>query len=191
MTILRKPGRSAMLLLTAAVSLSSCAKDAGLDRHLTRLGLRVSGIEGFMVKDSGEGHLVAERDHEVIRVKTVDGLDGPGAETYIKEQSAMLLGVFDPRLPPYPEFMTRASGCPDKYKPVSKDGPLGPYYLLYAGKRLTYGGCSEDLIEYRASIGFFYLPKEKRVIRLEYFIPKDREIDALISLNDSVTPSTR
>ena len=97
----------------------------------------------------------------------------------------MLLGVFDPRLPPYPEFMTRESGCPDKYKPVRKEGRLGPYYILYAGKRLTYGGCSEDLIEYRASIGFFYLPKEKRVVRLEYFIPTARAIDALIGLNDS------
>lgn len=133
------------------------------------MGVRVSGAQGFMVKEPGvAGNLLAERDREVIRVKTVDGLDGPGAETYIREQSLMLLGVFDPRLPPYPEFMTRASGCPDKYSPVRKEGRLGPYYLLYAGKRLTYGGCSEDLIEYRASIGFFYLPKEKRVIRFEY-----------------------
>lgn len=190
MTILKRPHITAVFLLTAAVYLSSCAKDAGLDRHLTRLGVTVSGIQGFMVKDSGEGHLVAGRDMEIIRIKTVDGLDGPGVEAYIKEQSAMLLGVFDPRLPPYPEFMTRASGCPDKYKPVRKEGRYGPYYLLYAGKRLTYGGCSEDLIEYRASIGFFYLPEKKRVIRLEYFIPKDRDIDALISLNDSVSPGS-
>lgn len=188
MTVSGKPRISATLLLVAVVCLSSCAKDAGLDRHLTRLGIRVSGVDGFMVKEPGAaGNLLAEREHEVIRVKAVDGLDGQGAETYIREQSLMLLGVFDPKLPPYPEFMTRASGCHDKYKPVRKEGRLGPYYLLYAGKRLTYGGCSEDLIEYRASIGFFYLPKEKRVIRLEYFIPKDREIDRLISLNDSIT----
>ncbi|MCR4287462.1 MAG: hypothetical protein NUW09_05575, partial [Deltaproteobacteria bacterium] len=111
-----KPRISAVLLLAAVVCLSSCAKDAGIDRHLARLGIRVSGAQGFMVKEPAvAGNLLAERDHEVIRVKTVDGLDGPGAETYIKEQSLMLLGVFDPRLPPYPEFMTRASGCPDKY----------------------------------------------------------------------------
>ena len=145
-----------------------------------------------MVKEPGVGESSGRTGkHEVIRVKTVDGLDGPGAETYIREQSLMLLGVFDPRLPPYPEFMTRESGCPDKYKPVRKEGRLGPYYILYAGKRLTYGGCSEDLIEYRASIGFFYLPKEKRVVRLEYFIPTARAIDALIGLNDSITPATR
>ncbi len=191
MSILRKPGRAAFFLFAVALYLAACDKDAGLEGRLASLGIVVSGVQGFMAKGpAAPGHLLAERGNEVLRIKTADGLDGQGAETYIREQSAMLLAVFDPRLPPYPEFMTRASGCPDKYRPVRREGRLGPYYLLYAGKRLTYGGCSEDLIEYRASIGFFYIPKEKRVIRLEYFIPKDRGLDALISLNESVSPGS-
>ena len=148
-------------------------------------GAQLSGIENFKIKNNNLGNLFAEKRDEVIKIKILKDFNEEKASNYIKDQNLLLEGVFEPQLPPYPEFLTRETGCGEKYKPVKKESEFGTYQLLYAGKRFGYGICADDLIEYRASFGFFYCPVNETLFELRYFIPKDSNPSKLQNLNDS------
>ena len=97
----------------------------------------------------------------------------------------MFNGIFEPQLPPYPEFLTRETGCGKKFRPIQKSNDYGNYYLTYAGTRGGYGICTDDLVVYRASFGFFYCEQEKTLIKLEYLTQDVHADDGLIRINES------
>ncbi len=167
------------LLLAAALLFSASCSNApkNLEKTLAGLGLGANDIEGFVIKESVDGLYLAEKRSnetiEIIRIKATENIENNAAQKSINEQIKLMAGVFEAQLPPYPEYLTKEIGCAERFRPKRKETPIGFYNLMYAGKRLTYGVCVDDLAFYTAGQGFFYAPDKKRLLKIDYFIPKD------------------
>ena len=159
--------------------------DNSLAYLLHKNGANLEGIADFNVTQRFENNFKAENGGEMIKIKIFDDFGVKEAEEYAKSQSALLDGIFEPQLPPYPEFLTKQTGCDKKYRPIIESGTHGDIYLMYAGSRFGYGICSDDLIEYRASLGFYYCANSKKLFKLEYFIEKNGELGTLLALHES------
>jgi len=184
--------KSIFILVLALVALSGIfvfsnkdKDDGSLTYILEKNGVVLNGVSDFKVTQSFENNFSAENGEEVIKIKIFNDFSLKEAEEYIANQTALLNGIFEPQLPPYPEFLTKQTGCDNKYKPIKESGKYGDNYLMYAGSRFGYGICTDDLIEYKASLGFYYCPKSKTLFKLEYFIGKDEEFGKLSTLNKS------
>lgn len=156
-----------------------------LTHELTRAGVSIAGIENFRIQDSSEEYIYATSNDEVIKIGITAEENKSSAVNYINNEVALFLGIFQPHLPPYPEFLTREASCPDNYKPSMKETPYGKSFTLYAGERFGYGVCVDDLIKYRASINYFYCPNLGKVFKIEYFINKADNVNKLINFTDS------
>ncbi len=181
--------RPTVALLGLLLPFAGCAGPGGLAGRSLDLGLSLRDPFHLPIAQEhdadGAGVItITAGDGGAIRARLrVQGCVPPGeASRYIAEQTALLLSMFESRLPPYPEFLTRESGCPEEFKPIERASHLGPYHLLYAGERFGYGVCTEDLALRRAAIGYFYCPDSQRLFSLEYFIPRDAEISTLVDI---------
>ncbi len=141
----------------------------------------------FVIKDSIEGRMYAERGDEIIKIETKQNITRSQFEEYSTNQSALLLGIFESQLPPYPEFLTKQTWCEEKFIPREQQTGLGKFFTLYAGTRQGYGVCVDDLVQYRASVGLFYCDKTSIMFKVEYFINKKESADTLISFNKEIT----
>jgi hypothetical protein len=170
-----------------AVVIASCgASPSGLDKRLKSLGIELKGASGFAIKEDTGLFIKAEKDNEVLRVNATREVDKATAEERIKGQEALLIATFEAQLPPYPEFLTKETGCGEMFKPKKTDTPYGLFYIMYATKRLGYGVCADDLSHFRAGMGLFYVQRTKTLLKIEYFIPKHMPTDALIEFFKSV-----
>lgn len=143
-----------------------------------------NGLDFKIIEKEGD-IAKAGREGEILKIRIFEDWDKGKFEKYRVEQEVLLKGIFEPQLPPYPEFLTKETGCDEKYKPVQKQNSFGNYKILYAGERFGYGICVDDLIKYRASIGYFYCPEKKMAVQLEYFVPQEGGEGKLINLNNS------
>mgnify|MGYP001573297566 CR=1 FL=1 len=150
-----------------------------------KIGIGLKNAEHFMVKEISGNRMLAEKNGEIIRIETIKIGGKTKAEAYMKEQTALLDSMFDPQLPPYPEFLTIQTGCDEKYKPQEHHSAYGKYFIMYAGDRLGYGICVDDLITYRASKGLLYCEKPDTLFTVEYFTDKNENINSLINFNNS------
>ncbi|PIR58053.1 MAG: hypothetical protein COU71_00700 [Parcubacteria group bacterium CG10_big_fil_rev_8_21_14_0_10_38_31] len=159
--------------------------DGSLAYLLNKNRVTLEGIIDFSITQRFENNFSAENDGEIIKVKIFNDFNAKEAGEYIASQTVLLNGLFEPQLPPYPEFLTKQTGCDDKYKPIKENGEYGDSYLMYAGSRFGYGVCVDDLIEYKASLGFYYCPESKTLFKLEYFTGKNEDFGKLQTLNKS------
>lgn len=160
-----------------------------LSHELNKTGVNIAGIENFRIQDNSEKYIYATHNDEVIKININDEGDAGSAASYINNEVALFLGIFQPHLPPYPEFLTREASCPDNYKPSPQKTSYGRSFTLYAGERFGYGVCVDDLIKYRASINYFYCPNLGKVFKIEYFINKTENMNKLLNFIDSFTCS--
>lgn len=152
---------------------------------LEEYGMILSSVSDFEVTKSDTRGIIAVRGEEIIKLKIFQDIKADAAEKYVTEQLTLFGELFEPQLPPYPEFLTKETGCDEKFKPVRKNSQYGDYYLVYAGQRFGFGICTEDLIEYKTSIKFLYCPRSYILATLEYFIPSNRSFDNLVGLTES------
>ena len=145
----------------------------------------ISNVEGFIIKKKTSKKITATLDNKKIKVIFFEDLKPKDAKIYIAEQYALFSGLFEPQLPPYPEFLTRETGCEEKFRPIQKSNKYGNYYIMYAGKRGGYGICTDDLIVYRASLGFFYCEQKGVLVQLKYFTQDTYSDNELIKVNES------
>ena len=169
----------------AAVQSSLFGQKSNLNYQLKKRGVEISAAQGFKITRRDTQSITANKEAEIIKIDFFENLSRDETEKYIAGQLALFNGLFEPQLPPYPEFLTKETGCDEKFKPIERNSHYGNYYLVYAGKRFGYGICTEDLIEYNASLGFFYCPQRDTLFKLEYFIPKDNDFNELIVLFES------
>ncbi|MEE8131727.1 MAG: hypothetical protein V3T98_01655, partial [Candidatus Paceibacterota bacterium] len=148
-----------------------------LSYQIGKLDIHISEVDGFIIKENNIKdniqNIFAEKEKEKIKLKIISALSQEKADEYVNQQTIILEGLFEPKLPPYPEFLTKEAACPEKFKPILNNSDFGKYYLLYAGARFGYGVCSEDLIKYKAVLGFFYCSNTQRIYKIEYFIPNN------------------
>jgi hypothetical protein len=110
-----------------------------------------------------------------LRLRITEGLDAAGAAARVEEVRQVMDNLFEDRQAPYPGQLSNTLRCPDEYRPtpVEPRGEALAMVGLYANERLAFGGCSEDLLRYRATVGFFYDPSSRRLLRVEYFAALD------------------
>lgn len=183
----------AVALLGLLLPFAGCAGPGGLAGRSTDLGLTLHDPFHLPVAQEHDADgasvitITAGDDGSIkARMRIQDSVSPEEAARYIAEQTALLLSIFESRLPPYPEFLTRESGCPQEFMPVEQSNHLGSYHVLYAGERFGYGVCTDDLARRRAAIGHFYCPDSRRLFSLEYFIPRDAAVSTLIAIFDSL-----
>lgn len=177
----------AIILFVTAVAVGAYFFRANnnLSHQFKKNGIHLSEIEGFKLKELTENKIFAERDGEILKIEIIKNINESKAEEYVKNQTALLKGMFESQLPPYPEFLTKESGCAEKYKPKEYQGKYGKYFILYAGNRLGYGVCVDDLIEYRASLGYFYCQDKDTLFKIEYFSDLNKDLNAIVNFNNS------
>lgn len=185
--------RTAVTLLGLLLPFAGCAGPGGLAGRSSALGLSLHDPFRLPIArehdSDGAGVItITAGDNGAIRarLRIQDGVSPDAASQYIAEQTALLLSIFESRLPPYPEFLTRESGCPQEFEPTQRTNHLGNYHLLYAGERFGYGVCTADLARRRAAIGHFYCPNSRRLFSLEYFIPREAGVSTLVGIFDSI-----
>lgn len=156
-----------------------------LSRQLYNNGASLSGVEKFKISDASDDSVFAEYKGEIIKIKFFPKQSKKIADNYIDKEIALFQGVFEPHLPPYPEFLTREASCAEKYKPIVSSSNYGKSFIVYAGDRFGYGVCDDDLIKYRASLGYFYCENSNKVFKVEYFIDKGAADKKLTDFNSS------
>lgn len=165
------------------------AEEHTLSSRLKKNGAMISGIDMFALEKNSkqDGAITGILGESVVKIRMAENMDADAAKRYVESQLTLLRSIFEPNLPPYPEFLTKEAGCADEYAPREHETPYGTYAVLYAGERFGFGVCVEDLIQYRASIGFFYCPRSRTVFEVRYFIPKEKEEgdSELARLNES------
>lgn len=174
----------AIFIIALIVFAAAYFKD-NLAFHAKINGFWLENGMDFKITESGDNRIKAENDGEILKIRIFKDFEKEEFEKYAREQEALLKGIFEPQLPPYPEFLTKETGCDKKYKPIQKQNNYGGYKILYAGERFGYGVCVDDLIRYWASVGYFYCPEKKMAVQLEYFVPQDMGQEKLINLNNS------
>lgn len=145
------------------------------------------GVDNFKIKEISDNGFVAESAGEIIKIEIASAGDKITANDYINKEIALFQGIFEPHLPPYPEFLTKEASCAEKYKPIASEYRYGKSFILYAGSRLGYGICADDLVAYRATLNYFYCKNSNKVFKVEYFISKKEKDQKLIDFNNSFT----
>lgn len=127
----------------------------------------------------GHTTILARSGSDRLRIAITTDLDPADAPTRVAEVLAVIDNLFGDRQAPYPGQLSNTLRCPDEYKPRSL--PRGPWAEavlgLYANDRLAFGGCSEDLLRYHATVGIFYDPGTRRLFQVEYFASLDDDED--------------
>lgn len=176
---MNRKNKTIIAILIAAILIAAIGyllkRNNSFEYQLKKSGISLDDVKDFDLKDVLENKITAEKDGEIVRIEITKNIDQAKADEYFKNQIALLGSVFEPQLPPYPEFLSMQTGCDTKYLPSERESPYGKYFILYAGDRMGYGICADDLIKYKASLGLFYCPSEKTVFKMEYFTSKDAQ----------------
>lgn len=174
-----------VIILSISIFFILINQQKNLNYQLKKYGIEITEARDFKITKNNDDNITANQEKKRMKIKIFRDFNKEKSERYIEEQMALLESLFEPQLPPYPEFLTKETGCNEKFKPIKKESQYGNYYLLYAGERFGYGICTEDLIKYKASIGFFYCSTKNILFKIEYFIPYNKNPDKLINLNES------
>ncbi len=136
------------------LAVSSAATLLGADRG-------THGVDSFLI---GVGP-------DRLRLQITGGMDGDAARAHVREERQRLDLLFFDRQAPYPGQLSNTLRCPEKYQPTDFEerGTAIMMLGLYANDRLAYGGCSPDLLRFKATQGFFHDSQRSRLIEVEYF----------------------
>jgi hypothetical protein len=181
-------GVLAWLLRGPAAALPGTGRplQTALDAH----GLRLAGAEGFAIsrfeprKQGAALVLEAERDQEILRLELLRDPGEPGYRGWLQDQRAVLDGQFTDRQAPYPGQLSTTLRCPEAFQPSQRQAGESWLYQLFANERLAYGGCSRDLLRYRAALLLRPCPQRDLGVKLELFTPLETPDQAHL---DSIT----
>ena len=91
---------------------------------------------------------------------------------------AVIVNLFGDRQAPYPGQLSHTLQCPARFQPqdLPHDGEVLARLSLYANDRLAYGGCSEDLLRYHATVAMVYDADAQRLFQVEAFAALGTEL---------------
>ncbi len=170
----------AILAVLAVLLLDRPAPPAApdpLQAALADYGVRLDLSATLDSRTELPGHttLLATSGADRLRVAVTTDLAPADAPARVAELQAVIDNLFGDRQAPYPGQLSNTLQCPEEYKPEAlprgtwADAMIG----LYANDRLAFGGCSEDLLRYHATVGIFYDPHTRRLFQVEYFASLD------------------
>ena len=168
------------LLVLLACSGSDTDPEAALE-PLTGLRAELASVDADMalststldrVRRDGDRLVSAQATigADRVRVRVTEGVDAEAAAALVADEVLLVQRLFDDRQAPYPGQLSNTLQCDERFRPVERqvEGALSTL-TLYANDRLAYGGCSEDLLTYRASLAFFHAPETERLFKIEVF----------------------
>ncbi len=112
-----------------------------------------------------------------VRVRVSGDLGVTDGEALGREERAVIGSLFEDHQAPYPGALSNTLACPDTLRPADLEPRGDALFLvaLYANDRYAFGGCAEDLLQYRATVAAFYGADRRELVRVEYFEPKKHE----------------
>jgi len=172
------------------------SSDSEKKKSLDDLGFSMSGLENFTLVERFQPHFseyegneeritLADSGSSVIKITSIQNAEHSLAEEYTASQSALLEGMFDTKIPPYPELLTNATGCDEELLPQKKQTSLGIYYTTYADERLNQGICAQDIARYKVGMSIFYCEQAKRIIKVMYYRDKAEDFSRIVNSLES------
>src|SRR3989344_5477243 len=133
--------------------------------------------------------LISESNNKIIRLEIINDIDKETAEKHIANKKYIIDSLFLDISAPYPDAITTTLECPEQFKPKIREIKIDnfdmDYYEIFATERLTYGACSDDLINYKAILTWVYCKNTKNLLQIELFVPKAEFKEDHIDLFDS------
>jgi len=173
-----------VLLVIAGLLFSGCSKPKNLIAALDALDVSMNLNKQYKIKDYNNikektmevKEIFAISDEDVLKIKTVHGLSEEKAIMYITTQRDLIDYLFSKQNVPYPGPLTNNLECPEEYFPKIEEeqdkDSWRVFYYLYANDRLTFGGCSEDILSYNVAVAFVQCKEKSEIYQIEYFTPK-------------------
>jgi len=169
-----------LLLLTIGIlTLFAVNRSQTLNDFSNDYGIYHPETSAFIITKNEAGRITAVSGDDILKLQFFEDVTEDFAKQYIEEKTTLFNGLFERQLPPYPEFLTRETGCEERFKPLKREDGFGEYYIVYAGSRLGYGVCVDDLVEYRAVLGYLSCPDRRLLLKFEYFVPKNNDVNKL------------
>ena len=133
--------------------------------------VRILAADGVLAE--GTWSIGADR----LRVRVTSDLSAAESTALATEEKALILNLFEDHQVPYPGALSNTLQCPDALHPVDIEPRGSALFLLglYANDRYAFGGCAEDLVQFRATVAAYYDLAHRALVRLEYFEPKAGE----------------
>ena len=124
-------------------------------------------------------HMLVDDGAARVRVRATHELDPPAAERRIEQDLKRIEALFGERQAPYPGELSNSLKCPERFKPSQPPelGSARTMLRLFANERLAFGGCSDDLLTYAATIATWYDPDARRLVQVTYYAPRTLEVD--------------
>lgn len=97
----------------------------------------------------------------------------------IDDRKFIIDSLFLPTTSPYPEMITNVVECPEELKPKVEQVENGTIYSLFAGERLNYGVCSQDLVKYFSTYGIFDC-QQKGIFEVSVFSKQPNEPQIIV-----------
>jgi len=120
--------------------------------------------------------LAAERGETTVKLTRIET---EAREKYIEDKKFLFESLFLPTTSPYPGVITNVIECPEEFKPKLTKTEKGTFYALFAGERLNWGICAEDLIEYYSTFGIFDC-EEKGIFEVRAFSKAKHEAETIV-----------
>lgn len=147
-----------------------------------RTGLK--GLDAFKFNESAapaisdrESILIGKGGDNRIKLHFFQVKGSDEAKKKMTDEVSLQIRQYKHEIPPYPGQFTAAVGCDPELRPKLEGSDSGSNLYYFSNDRLGPIICLKDNITYRTILGFYYLPKTKRLVKVEYFIPKGRAQD--------------
>jgi hypothetical protein len=170
-------GSLAMLVLVLGVLLATRTPTvSAVDQALSTVSASVMVPKGATVAQArmNGDHLalvVVDITGDRLRITVTEDLDSTAAQRRTDDVLAVIHNLFGDRQAPYPGQLSHTLQCPARFQPqdLPHDGETLARLSLYANDRLAYGGCSEDLLRYHATVSMVYDADAQRLFQVEAF----------------------
>lgn len=112
-----------------------------------------------------------------LRVEVISNIGNDGAKQYINSRIARMNSIFTPASAPYPGEISNEIVCTKEFQPLfyktNANGLEVSYFIANLNQRKLYGSCSADQVIYKGVEAFLYCPKNRQVVQLEIFEPRN------------------
>lgn len=171
LVLLPEPSDTVRPASPLAANLGSLGLDLDLSTSAT--------VDRADVEENRLVHMLVHDGDARVRIRATHDLDPAAAERRIAEARQRIDALFGERQAPYPGELSNTLKCPEAFKPVDHTprGTAHTLVRLYANERLAFGGCADDLLAYRVTIGQYYDPASRRLVEVEYFSPRAAAAD--------------
>lgn len=177
-------GSLAVLLLVLGVLLATRTPAVSpVDQALSTVSAVAAVPEGATVSQvrmNGDhlAILVVDAGEDRLRITVTEGLDATAAQRRTDDVLAVIVNLFGDRQAPYPGQLSHTLQCPARFQPqdLPHEGEVLARLSLYANDRLAYGGCSEDLLRYHATVAMVYDADAQRLFQVEAFAALGTEL---------------